>query len=113
MIDLRFIKHVYVYPGKTDFRLGINRLRQCVGPNAKPQSLYVFCNANITQIKILEVEENAIWLYQKKLLKKKFMYPQKGNTTSISTQDLKAIIDGINLINKIEGVNSIKNVDLY
>ena len=41
------------------------------------------------------------------------MYPQKGNTTSISTQDLKAIIDGINLINKIEGVNSIKNVDLY
>lgn len=113
MIDLKLIKHVFVYPGKTDFRFGINRLRQYIGTNPLPQSLYVFCNSNSTQIKIIEIEDNAIRLYQKKLLKKKFMFPQKGDKASLTTKELEMIIEGVNLINKIENSLDSKKTDFY
>lgn len=107
MIDLSKIKHVYLYPGKTDFRYGINGLRRIIANHIEINSLYVFCNYDLTQLKILEVEDNAIWLYQKKLLRGKFNYPSCGNTSSLSVDEIKFIIDGMNLIHKIEGVKCI------
>ena len=101
MIDLSNIKHIYLYPCKTDFRNGLYGLRKIIG-DTEPNSIYVFANKGLTQLKIIEVEENAIWLYQKKLLRGKYIYTKEGDITLLNKEEIKLIIEGISLINKIE-----------
>ena len=56
---------VYLYPGVTDFRLGIYGLRKLIGNEAKPGSIYIFANKTLNAIKVIEIEANAVWLYQR------------------------------------------------
>lgn len=108
MINLNNVKNIYLYPGKTDFRKGINGLSLLIEDELEVGSLYLFCNYNLTEIKILEVEEDAIWLYQKKLFKNKYQFPKYGNTSLITKDEINLIINGVNLVNKIECKESAK-----
>lgn len=104
MIDLSKIKHIYIYPGLTDMRLGIFGLRKRIMETGEIErhSLYMFCSMNRNQIKIIEVNEASIWLYQNKLIHGKFIWPVKGDISELSKAELKLIIEGAGLINSIE-----------
>lgn len=96
-------KHtVYLYPGVTDFRLGIYGLRKLIGSAAKENSIFIFANKTLNAIKVIEIEANAVWLYQKKLHRGKFSYPRSGGVFTLSQDEVNYIIEGVSLINKIE-----------
>lgn len=107
MIDLSRIEQVYLYPGKTDMRLGMTGLRKLVG-EMENNSLYVFCGMGKNQIKVIEQTADSTWLYQKKLKKGKFSWPIEGEKTLVDKEQLLWVIEGISLINKIE-TNSKQN----
>ena len=104
---------VYLYPGVTDFRLGIYGLRKLIGNEAKPGSIYIFANKTLNAIKVIEIEANAVWLYQKKLHRGKFIYPRTGNVFMLSNDEVNYIIEGVSLINKIETNGKIINRKFY
>lgn len=93
---------VYLYSGITDFRLGIYGLRKLIGNAAKAGSIYIFANKTLSSIKVIEIEANAVWLYQKKLHRGKLCYPRLGNVISLTNEEVSYIIEGVSLINKIE-----------
>ena len=66
-------------------------LRRLIGNYIDSNSLYVFANKSLTAIKIIEIEENAIWLYQKRLTRGKFQYPKQGERTLLSKEEIKYI----------------------
>lgn len=71
MIDLGKVKGIYLYTGFTDFRFGIYGLTKIVLSQNKrddiTNNLYIFCSKSRKAIKILEFEENGVWMYYKKL----------------------------------------------
>lgn len=101
MIDFSHIKRVYLYPGKTDMRLGITGLRKIV-KDMEPRCLYVFCGTGKNMIKVIECTDDSTWLYQKKLKKGKFVWPIEGEVSLIDKRQLQWVIEGVSLINRIE-----------
>jgi hypothetical protein len=65
MFKITDAHQVYLYPGITDFRLGIYGLRKLIGNAAEAGSIYIFANKALNAIKVIEIEANAVWLYQK------------------------------------------------
>ncbi len=104
---------VYLYPGVTDFRLGIYGLRKLIDGEAKPGSIFIFANKNLNSIKVIEIEANAVWLYQKKLHRGKFSYPRSGDVFTLTNDEVNYIIEGVSLINKIETNGKIINRKFY
>lgn len=113
MIDLDRIKNIYIYPGTTDFRNGIYGLRKLIGPEIETQCLYVFANKTFSSIKIIETEENAIWLYQKRLTRGRFQYPKSGDRSLLTKGEIRVILDGISLINRIESKGRLSTGNFY
>lgn len=111
MIDLTDIKDVYLYSGFIDFRYGILGLTSVVcssfGGIPPKDTLFLFCNKNRNQVKLLQFDDTGIWLYQKKLNNTKFVYPNTPfstqNKNKITTSELKIILSGLDFIKKIEG----------
>lgn len=112
MIDLTTIEKIYLYPGTTDMRRGINGLLQLV-EKIENNSLYVFCGKTLKTIKILHIEATGYWLYQRKNHKRKFIYPSYGNISDISKDELKWLIQGVNVIDRIEGKDKFKKYDIF
>lgn len=112
MIELKNIEHIYLYPGKTDFRLGMYGLRKLIG-EPKPHSLYLFASKIMSAIKIIETEEHACWLYQKKLFIGKFLYPSNGNVSELNKEEILYIIEGVSLVTKIESKGKKTNYRYY
>lgn len=85
-------------------RLGLYGLRKQILENdeLKENTLYLFCGKKKNQLKIIHIDGNSIWLYQNKLITGKFIWPEKGNKTSLSKDQLKIIILGLSLITSIE-----------
>lgn len=104
---------VYLYPGITDFRLGIYGLRKLIDPDPEPGSIYIFANKALNAIKVIEIEANAVWLYQKKLHRGKFQYPRSGDVFTLTADEVSFIIEGVSLINKIETNNRKTNYKFY
>lgn len=114
MIGLDNIKHIFIYPKLMDMRLGIYGLRKKIietENTIEMNSLYMFCSKSMNQIKILEVNLSSTWLYQNKLIKGKFIWPEKGDKSEISKEDLKLIIEGSALIKRIEQLD--ENISLF
>jgi transposase len=112
MIGLKNIEHIYLYPGKTDFRLGMYGLRKLIG-EPKPHCLYVFASKSMSAIKVIETEEHACWLYQKKLFKGKFQYPAEGGESELTKEEISYIIEGVSLVARIESKGKKTNYSYY
>jgi len=112
MIGLKDIEHIYLYPGKTDFRLGMYGLRKLIG-EPKPHCLYVFASKSMSAIKVIETEEHACWLYQKKLFKGKFQYPAEGGKSELTKEEISYIIEGVSLVARIESKGKKTNYSYY
>lgn len=71
MIDLETIDKVYLYPGSTDLRKGMNALSYLVGELEKEDhlhKLFLFCNRKEKMIKIYEKDETGNWMYLNRLI---------------------------------------------
>lgn len=102
MIELRGIRRVLVYPGFTNMRYGINRLMALVG-KAEDGCLYVFCGRTRRNAKVLHVEANGCWLYQRKIAYTRFQFPRSGDPSEITPEALRWLLDGVTLIDTLEG----------
>ncbi len=113
MIGLDRIKSIYIHPGTTDFRNGIYGLRKLIGPGMETQCLYVFANKTFSSIKIIETEGNAIWLYRKRLARGRFHYPKSGDKSLLAEGEVRVILEGVSLINRIESKGRTSTGNFY
>lgn len=113
MFNLTNAHQVFLYPGITDFRLGIYGLCKLIGNEVGPGSIYVFTKKTLSSIKVIEINENAFWLYHKKLHRGKFSCPRCGNAFPLSSDELSFIIEIVSLINKIETNGQTKERKFY
>jgi transposase len=93
---------VFLAPGNTDMRKGIGGLSILVESalelNPFMGHLFVFCNRRRTVLKILYWERNGFCLWQKRLEKHRFKWPEsKDEVMEIGTRELSFLLEGLDL----------------
>lgn len=104
MIDLKNINKIYIMPGYTDLRLGIDGYAAIVQLSFKGTptdgSLYIFCNKAKDKIKILHFEYDGYWLYYKRLETGHIKWPSTTSMTLIEERQLRWLLDGLKITQK-------------
>ncbi len=103
MIDLTNINKIYIIPGSTDLRMGIDGYASIVQAkfNNSPfdGSLYIFCNKNHNKLKILHFEhdglEPLVKLMHKDILKQDIIHADETVLQVIETCKLECRIWGL------------------
>ncbi len=103
MIDLTKIEAIYLYPGTTDMRKGINGLlglaSSFIDKNNMGNKLFIFCGKDKRNLKILEMDYDGFWLYQKRLVTGKFKWPKSiSDTNIIDKRQLLWLLDGLSVV---------------
>lgn len=93
---------VFLALGATDMRKAINGLSVIVGEQMQQDifagHLFVFCNRGQTILKILYWDKNGFCLWQKRLEKDRFKWPQTpGDVMNITARELSWLIEGLNI----------------
>lgn len=92
---------VYLHRDPVDFRMGINGLsilvEQAMRLNPMTSALFVFGNSRRDRIKILGWGGNGFWLLLKRLEADRFIWPNGGDTITLSAEQLHWLLDGIDL----------------
>lgn len=91
---------IYLKPGVTDMRKSINTLSAVVRKHMQSKAangdLYVFCNRRRDIIKILYWHRTGFCLWQKRLEKDKFPWPDTEDISfKLSHHQLRMLLDGI------------------
>ena len=92
---------VFVVLGSTDMRKAVNGLSMLVADHFDLEvftgNLFVFCNRGRTIIKILYWERNGFCLWQKRLEKHRFAWPERAeDVLEFSQRELRWLLDGLN-----------------
>ena len=81
-------KNIYLYSEGIDFRKGIKSLSNLISVNYPNSNLtdwlFIFFSKDKKQVKILEIEEDDIWLYQNKLNNAKFVFTKCNRMVFVS-----------------------------
>lgn len=90
----------FIRPGKTDLRKGINGLsvliQNVMENDPFSKTLFLFCNGKHKLLKIVYWDRNGFCLWQKKLERSKFPWPQSSEAgREIRFEELKMLLDGI------------------
>jgi transposase len=90
----------FLRPGKTDLRKGINGLsvliQNVMEHDPFSKSLFLFCNGQHKLLKIVYWDRNGFCLWQKKLARNKFPWPQDEDAArEIEFNQLKMLLAGI------------------
>jgi transposase len=90
----------FIRPGKTDLRKGVNGLSLMIQNIMKndpfSKSLFLFCNRERKLLKIVYWDRNGFCLWQKKLEKNKYPWPEtEDDAREIKFEELKMLLDGI------------------
>ncbi|WP_217591172.1 IS66 family insertion sequence element accessory protein TnpB [Burkholderia sp. GbtcB21] len=92
---------VYLHRDPVDFRMGINGLsilvEHAMHLNPMISALFVFGNRRRDRIKILGWDGNGFWLLLKRLEADRFVWPNGGDTITLSAEQLHWLLDGIDL----------------
>lgn len=93
---------IFLVLGRTDMRKSIDTLGLIVsghvGLDLLSGSLFVFCNASHTIIKILYWDRSGFCLWQKRLERHRFRWPQHAEEVyAIQGQQLAYLLDGLDL----------------
>ncbi|WP_186088215.1 IS66 family insertion sequence element accessory protein TnpB [Burkholderia gladioli] len=92
---------VYLHRDPVDFRMGINGLsilvEQAMRLNPMTSALFVFGDRRRDRIKILGWGGNGFWLLLKRLEADRFVWPNGGDTITLSAEQLHWLLDGIDL----------------
>lgn len=103
MIDLRNITEIYVYNQKTDLRMGINGLsilaQKLVSLSELEHKIILFYGSSNKSVKILELDGDGWWLYQKRLFSGRFIFPLETDNPKfeMNKQELQYLLEGINV----------------
>lgn len=99
-------KNIYLYSEGIDFRKGIKSLSNLISvnyPNSNlTDSLFIFFSKDKKQVKILEIEEDDVWLYQNKLNNAKFVFTKCDKTIKIDSRQIKLILEIVCLLSKLK-----------
>jgi transposase len=104
-------KQVYLACGATDLRKSIDGLSAIVreGFEMDPftSAVFVFCNRGRNRIKILEWDGDGFWIHLKRLERGRFNWPDTTGeeTMPLSDEELRILLGGTKLINKIKRRN--------
>lgn len=97
MLDLNNINKIYISPGYTDLRMGIDEyaalVEEVFGKNPFDISLYLFCNKTRDKIKILHFEHDGFWLYYKRIEKGHIKWPNKPLLKEIEIRQFRWLFD--------------------
>ena len=90
----------FLRPGKTDLRKGVNGLsvliQNTMDYDPFSKSLFLFCNGQHRLLKIVYWDRNGFCLWQKKLQREKFPWPESETAArEIKFDELKMLLDGI------------------
>ena len=93
---------IYLKPGFTDMRKAINTLSVVVQGEMKldlfSKSMFIFCNKKRDTVKLLYWDNNGFCLWQKKLEKHKFQWPESEQEVMETTDfKLQWLLKGIDL----------------
>ena len=91
---------IFIRPGITDMRKAINALsiiaNEQINKDPLSGALFLFCNRYRRIMKALYWDRNGFCLWQKKLEKHRFPWPQTEEAArSISAGELRMLLDGI------------------
>lgn len=103
MIDLSNIEGIYLYCGTTDMRKGINGLvgltQEIIEKKDMAHRLFIFCGKDKRNLKILEMDYDGYWLYQKRLVTGKFKWPKSSeDSIVIEKRQLQWLLEGLSII---------------
>lgn len=93
---------VYLALGATDMRKQVNTLAAAVQERLRlaPLSgaLYVFCNRRRTTLKILWWDRNGFCLWQKRLERERFRWPEReAEVAEVGVRELEWLLDGLDM----------------
>ncbi len=99
---------VYLAMGNTDMRKAIDGLAILVDRQLSLQPfsghLFVFCNRRRTMVKILYWDRNGFCLWQKRLERDRFRWPETadaGGVIEIEERELRWLLDGMELTQRL------------
>lgn len=101
-LDISKVKHVYVKPGRTDLRRGIEGLcaivRDDLGLDPLDGSLFLFCGTRPDRIKGILYERDGILMVYKRICDGKFHWP-KNQTEAIdlSQESFDFLMKGLDI----------------
>jgi transposase len=102
MIAIAAHTRVFLAPGATDMRKAINALSILVEAalemNPFAGHLFVFCNRKKTTLKVLYWDRNGFALWQKRLEKHRFQWPQNTQQVmEIGSRELSFLLEGLDI----------------
>ena len=104
MIDLNNINKIFITPGPSDLRMGIDGYATLVqtqfGVSPFDNSLYIFCNKNHNKLKILHFEHDGFWLYYKRIETGTIKWPKNNTITDIEKRQLIWLLEGLKIDQK-------------
>lgn len=94
---------VYIATGNTDMRKAINGLSILVESRMELDCfsghMFVFSNRRRNMIKILYWDHNGFCLWQKRLERERFRWPESAEEViSISSRELRWLLDGLEVV---------------
>lgn len=99
MIDLSEIKEIYVYKQRCDLRMGITGLsilaQELANISDMKHKLFIFFGSTRRNIKILELDSDGWWLYQKRLFEGNYIFPRSVET--ITKTELNLLLNGLSV----------------
>ncbi len=99
MIDLSDIKEIHIYKERCDLRMGIQGLsilaQELFSISEMKHKLFIFFGSTQKNIKILELDNDGWWLYQKKLFEGKYIFPKEVKT--ITKLELELLLNGLSI----------------
>lgn len=103
MWESSFAVQVYLAVGSTDMRKQINSLSILVEQSMELDpfsgSVFVFCNRKRSTVKALYWERNGFCLWQKRLERERFRWPEKAEEVMrISPRELRWLLDGLEVV---------------
>ena len=108
--------NILLYHKAVDMRKGINGLSILISDeissNPSDGSVYIFYNKNYRKLKLIYWDRNGFCLFYKILEKEKFKIPKLIELRSISTEQLRWLLDGLD-IGKLSGFKSLKYSTYY
>jgi transposase len=91
---------VFIRPGQTDLRKGVNGLTAIVQEKMKENpfsgGVYLFCNRERKLIKAVYWDKTGFWLSQKGLERDKYPWPRdESEARELSWEELQMLLAGI------------------
>jgi len=105
MIDLTRIENIYLVPGYTDMRKQMDGLLSVLTVcypeiDLRTRNLYLFCSKDRVKLKVLEIDDDGIWVYYKRTHGDQYLWPKNKDHQIIDQRQFHWLLDGLSIIQK-------------